>query len=147
MLLTRLPLSGKSKSNFVQVLSYQWATSFDLHVLGMPPAFILSQDQTLQKNKLFLNLNCLFLTISELTFCSVFKDHSCSPFWRANPVYQIKKIMSIPFFKKYLIFLIWHICLRNALRINFFFAQRDTNITPLVFKVNTFFAFFSKTLN
>ena len=26
---------------------------FDLHVLGMPPALILSQDQTLQKN-LFL---------------------------------------------------------------------------------------------
>ena len=24
--------------------------SFDLHVLGMPPAFVLSQDQTLQKN-------------------------------------------------------------------------------------------------
>ena len=25
------------------------ATSFDLHVLGTPPAFILSQDQTLKK--------------------------------------------------------------------------------------------------
>ena len=25
-------------------------TSFDLHVLGMPPAFNLSQDQTLQLN-------------------------------------------------------------------------------------------------
>ena len=25
------------------------AGPFDLHVLGMPPAFILSQDQTLQK--------------------------------------------------------------------------------------------------
>ena len=27
--------------------NYQCALSFDLHVLGMPPAFILSQDQTL----------------------------------------------------------------------------------------------------
>ena len=27
--------------------------SFDLHVLGMPPAFVLSQDQTL--NKLYLS--------------------------------------------------------------------------------------------
>ena len=27
----------------------QWAFAFDLHVLGMPPAFILSQDQTLKK--------------------------------------------------------------------------------------------------
>ena len=35
MLLTRSPLSI--------------ATSFDLHVLGMPPALILSQDQTLNK--------------------------------------------------------------------------------------------------
>ena len=26
------------------------ATPFDLHVLGTPPAFTLSQDQTLQKN-------------------------------------------------------------------------------------------------
>ena len=35
MLLTRLPLGI--------------ATSFDLHVLGTPPALILSQDQTLRK--------------------------------------------------------------------------------------------------
>ena len=26
------------------------ATPFDLHVLGMPPAFVLSQDQTLEFN-------------------------------------------------------------------------------------------------
>ena len=77
MLLTRLPLGGNSLSNFVQALRFQKATSFDLHVLGMPPAFILSQDQTLQKN-LFLCLNVLILTNSELTFCSVFKDHSLS---------------------------------------------------------------------
>ena len=36
---------------------------FDLHVLGMPPALILSQDQTLQKN--------LFLFVFNL-FCSFF---------------------------------------------------------------------------
>ena len=34
MLLTRLPL--------------RIATAFDLHVLGLPPAFVLSQDQTLK---------------------------------------------------------------------------------------------------
>ena len=39
VLLTRSPLS-LSKASFQQ-------SSFDLHVLGMPPAFILSQDQTL----------------------------------------------------------------------------------------------------
>ena len=38
MLLTRLPLSI--------------ATSFDLHVLGVPPAFVLSQDQTLKLKRI-----------------------------------------------------------------------------------------------
>lgn len=39
MLLTRLPL--------------RIATAFDLHVLGLPPAFVLSQDQTLKLNREF----------------------------------------------------------------------------------------------
>ena len=47
-LLTRPPLS-QSKLRRISVYS----ASFDLHVLGTPPAFILSQDQTL--NKLYLN--------------------------------------------------------------------------------------------
>ncbi len=38
VLLTRAPL-----------YSHRSAFSFDLHVLGMPPAFVLSQDQTLQE--------------------------------------------------------------------------------------------------
>ena len=43
-------------SIFVQALQFLWAASFDLHVLGMPPAFILSQDQTLiKKDFLFKN--------------------------------------------------------------------------------------------
>jgi hypothetical protein len=37
VLLTRAPLSAYPKTGF----------PFDLHVLGTPPAFILSQDQTL----------------------------------------------------------------------------------------------------
>ena len=39
MLLTRSPL----------IRPASWASSFDLHVLSTPPAFILSQDQTLRK--------------------------------------------------------------------------------------------------
>ena len=42
-LLTRSPLKLKPKFKF----------PFDLHVLGTPPAFVLSQDQTLKK--LYLN--------------------------------------------------------------------------------------------
>ena len=41
-LLTRLPL-GLSKASFQ-------STPFDLHVLSTPPAFVLSQDQTLHKS-------------------------------------------------------------------------------------------------
>ena len=41
-LLTRPPLSYKKASSII--------APFDLHVLGMPPAFILSQDRTLKKN-------------------------------------------------------------------------------------------------
>ena len=41
VLLTRSPLIHPAS----------WASSFDLHVLSTPPAFILSQDQTLRKRK------------------------------------------------------------------------------------------------
>lgn len=47
MLLTRLPLGGR-------------ATPHDLHVLGTPPAFALSQDQTLQENPHFWGPSSLF---------------------------------------------------------------------------------------
>ena len=41
MLLTRSPLSPGPKAWF----------SLDLHVLGAPPAFVLSQDQTLREDR------------------------------------------------------------------------------------------------
>lgn len=63
MLLTRSPLIHPAS----------WASSFDLHVLSTPPAFVLSQDQTLRKKiqtqhpkghqtELILTVDCL-LTI------------------------------------------------------------------------------------
>ena len=51
-LLTRSPLSRKPKLS----------TPFDLNVLGTPPAFVLSQDQTLKK--LYLN----FLPEAQIKF-------------------------------------------------------------------------------
>jgi len=40
--------------------SRQWeALSLDLHVLGTPPAFILSQDQTLQKRRTLRRISLL----------------------------------------------------------------------------------------
>ena len=48
VLRTRSPLSTSPKTCF----------SFDLHVLTMPPAFTLSQDQTLQKKSYQETINC-----------------------------------------------------------------------------------------
>ena len=49
MLLTRAPLSTDIATHF----------SFDLHVLGTPPAFVLSQDQTLRRK---FNLILFYIT-------------------------------------------------------------------------------------
>ena len=66
VLLTRPPLIRFPKET----------SSLDLHVLSTPPAFILSQDQTLNL-KVY---SILILLIKELLvyvniFCLIFKDH------------------------------------------------------------------------
>ena len=52
VLLTRLPLSQSRIATFLIPL--------DLHVLATPPAFTLSQNQTLQKTFKVLSLNLYF---------------------------------------------------------------------------------------
>ena len=56
-LLTRPPLSHPKQAS---------GASFDLHVLGTPPAFVLSQDQTLYK--WYLNLTNVSLKSSSMSF-------------------------------------------------------------------------------
>ena len=59
-------------------------TSFDLHVLGTPPAFILSQDQTLKKFilvhinlvlllniKIDVNVSCTSVQFSKISQCYI----------------------------------------------------------------------------
>ena len=82
VLLTRSPLSLFEKQAFLK-------TSFDLHVLGMPPAFILSQDQTLHLIwlKTLLTLWFLFFLVRFISFeidvsCLVFKDRNVFRFLR-----------------------------------------------------------------
>ena len=56
--------------------------AFDLHVLGTPPAFILSQDQTLHKFMFCLLIALFFTTLNILLYThhhSVFKDLSRTP--------------------------------------------------------------------
>ena len=59
-LLTRPPLSKKAS----------FLTPFDLHVLSTPPAFILSQNQTLKFNclKLFFRTTALTLLFADCSF-------------------------------------------------------------------------------
>ena len=73
-LLTRPPLGYPKASSQI--------TPFDLHVLGTPPAFVLSQDQTLNKKfNLLLKLLWVFIRLKRIAgfiltiFCSIFKDH------------------------------------------------------------------------
>ena len=67
-LLTRSPLSPPGKARWIP---------FDLHVLSTPPAFILSQDQTLVKSVCFQSRittsNPIPFTVFRLTFLSVLK--------------------------------------------------------------------------
>ncbi len=48
VLLTRSPLVSEPKSVIGRSFKLHWRDSFDLHVLSTPPAFVLSQDQTLR---------------------------------------------------------------------------------------------------
>ena len=73
VLRTRSPLSTKPKFCF----------SFDLHVLTMPPAFTLSQDQTLQKRVVLIKLHRLEL----IYINSVFKK-----IWPVTHQYRSHKI-------------------------------------------------------
>ena len=56
MLLSRLPL--------------RIATALDLHVLGLPPAFALSQDQTLKLDENFSRLITTFDEVAPITCVS-----------------------------------------------------------------------------
>ena len=90
-------------------------TPFDLHVLSTPPAFVLSQDQTLQKNyfsKNRLALNYLFKEIylghllkADAAHSSVRKHCALFSFQRTSDLsksaclfYLTQKILSSTFF-------------------------------------------------
>ena len=112
-LLTRSPLKIEPKLNF----------PFDLHVLGTPPAFVLSQDQTLQytllKNRLALNyliqnFVCLAHLLSAFTssklartfafFLVLVQFSRCCRFPATCIVYYTFKGLSstfLPFFEKF----------------------------------------------
>ena len=103
MLLTRLPLDLKEASFLL--------LSFDLHVLSTPPAFVLSQDQTLH-DRLFVWLDyflpcsnsLLGIATSHIGFisslyCSVFKEPSL--FKRLDYLTTFKEVCQMIFLKSF----------------------------------------------
>ena len=89
---------------------------FDLHVLGMPPAFILSQDQTLHLLIFFLTLArlvslfALLIPYSELTFPVQFSkiDFLASRLLRSALVYiTILSLFRQAVFSFFLLFFIF----------------------------------------
>ena len=69
-LLTRSPLSQVPKS----------LTPFDLHVLGTPPAFVLSQDQTLKNLYLKLFSEPKIKLLNNLLLASITQEFSLAVF-------------------------------------------------------------------
>ena len=154
-LLTRPPLS-QSRLRRISVCS----ASFDLHVLGTPPAFILSQDQTL--NILYLNRakpcqNLLMLSSSQknlLSFqtflknpflvlilhklflhCSIFKVHSLAPFRDSSISLARFRLLVKMFFE------IFSISFSISCQFLGAPSRRFANIPPEIPFVNSFFRF------
>ena len=119
MLLTRLPLDSKEASFLL--------LSFDLHVLSTPPAFVLSQDQTLH-NRSFVWLDYFLPCSNSLLgiatshiglirslYCSVFKEPSL--FKRLDYLTTFEEVCQMIFLKPFqdLIFIWLSICLCSPL--------------------------------
>ena len=82
-LLTRPPLSIKASFN----------TSFDLHVLSTPPAFVLSQDQTLKLILLYLTV----LPYDMLFFVAFLKTTETTDFFSVRTSIILKLLTSFAF--------------------------------------------------
>ena len=122
-LLTRPPLSHSS----VRKLQ---SASFDLHVLGTPPAFILSQDQTLMLKFIPVqNLAWLVLNRSTVVFrfCS-----ECSHSWPITKGHFYKNFQGFTYCSVFKVLC----CCR--------LSDSSFTITQLHSLVNNFFQLFSK---
>ena len=118
----------------MQALHFPKVSSFDLHVLGMPPAFILSQDQTLQKKIILFSFNLSFLVLLKNRRFAQFSKNIFFPFsnfWMHDLIYQTFHTMST-FFLYFFPFFIWYI----------FFSGWLLNNTSFIFINQAFFCIF-----
>ena len=103
MLLTRLPLDLKEASFLL--------LSFDLHVLSTPPAFVLSQDQTLHDRSFvwldyflpcsnsLLGIATSHIGLIRSLYCSVFKEPSL--FKRLDYLTTFREVCQMIFLKSF----------------------------------------------
>ena len=103
MLLTRLPLDLKEASVLL--------LSFDLHVLSTPPAFVLSQDQTLHDRSFvwldfflpcsnsLLGIATSHIGLIRSLYCSVFKEPSL--FKRLDYLTTFEEVCQMIFLKSF----------------------------------------------
>ena len=84
MLLTRSPLYARPKASY----------SFDLHVLGAPPAFILSQDQTLRGKSSPERLSILVKKLNQGPYGCFggYSPEALSGFVKFHPQYPVLKV-------------------------------------------------------
>ena len=126
MLLTRPPLIRFPKET----------SSLDLHVLGTPPAFVLSQDQTLNKKfnlcsysykRIAGLLNCLLYSVqfSKTIFFSTTFVVICHP-QATFLVYHHFSYLSTTFFKDFLKFLIYFVVKRLCISATCFIITSST---------------------
>ena len=115
-------------------------SSFDLHVLGTPPAFVLSQDQTLRlipdvslsltffltgsrrPGILFFSGSRVFALLRSRFRCRL-KDHTPSPFLSASP--RLNRISMYVAFAFSLFFLSWCLPRRRGLKKPHSATQRE----------------------
>ena len=76
------PTTGQVPTRYSPVrhsVPAETGTAFDLHVLGMPPAFVLSQDQTLK----FIPGRACFRLLDPTRASK--RSHRCTNIWRPQP--------------------------------------------------------------
>ena len=136
-LLTRPPLSHFDLS-FEQALQSVQSASFDLHVLSTPPAFILSQDQTLKLKCLILSELLAWLIIlwfiSEPLNSLLFKERFVLQICSLNILLEFSRLSYCSVIK----------VLRRPVRV----PHRDSLFSLPNFKafVNYFFIYFFKVI-
>ena len=121
------------------------ASPFDLHVLSTPPAFILSQDQTLEKNLVSVEIawscsaklsttptSSLFDSGHKITFGFLLSVlHSCSEIFSLSCVNNLLKLIALAI---YFCLLRMQFTFRNLFRVALLFICQGSEVACLIYQ-------------